>query len=160
MATADAGVVADPDTCVLCAAAAGGEPERLVHRGEAAACVMNRYPYTSGHSMVVPTRHVATPADLEAPESNELWATVEDAITATVAAFGTDGVNVGANIGAAAGAGLPDHLHVHVVPRWRGDTNFMTTIGGTRVIPEDLDDSARRLRDAWPESGPPQPSEP
>ena len=114
--------------------------------------VMNAYPYTNGHVMVLPQRAAADLTDLTDGERAELWALVTDAVAAVRAAFRADGVNVGLNLGAAAGAGVPDHLHVHVLPRWGGDTNFMTAVADTRVLPESLSSSWQRLRDAWPTS--------
>lgn len=122
----------------------------VVHRGERCAALLNAYPYSNGHLLVVPLRAVAELEDLDDDEHQELWATVRDAVTALRAAYSPEGVNVGANLGAAAGAGVPDHLHVHVVPRWTGDTNFMTAVANTRVLPESLDGCWERLRDAWP----------
>ena len=105
--------------------------------------------------MVLPCRAVADLDDLDPDESAELWAAVQLAVRALRAAYQPEGVNVGANLGTAAGAGVPDHLHVHVLPRWSGDTNFMTTLAETRVLPESLEQTWRKLRAAWPES--PQP---
>ena len=122
----------------------------IVHRGETCFVLLNAYPYTSGHMMVLPRRAVATLDGLDAVEHEELWATVRDAVAAVESAFSAGGVNVGLNLGPAAGAGVPGHLHVHVVPRWSGDTNFTTTTADLRVLPEALGDSWRRLREAWP----------
>ena len=122
----------------------------ILHRGPTCFAVMNAYPYSSGHLMVLPRRAVADLADLTADEHEELWATVRDAVAAVRTAFRPDGVNVGVNLGRAAGAGIPGHLHVHVVPRWAGDTNFTTTVANVRVLPEALVDSWVRVRDAWP----------
>ena len=122
----------------------------IVHRGETCFVLLNAYPYTSGHMMVLPRRVVATLDGLEAAEHEELWATVRDAVAAVESAFSPGGVNLGLNLGPAAGAGVPGHLHVHVVPRWFGDTNFTTTTADLRVLPEALGDSWRRLREAWP----------
>ena len=122
----------------------------IVHRGETCFVLLNAYPYTSGHMMVLPRRAVATLDGLDAAEHEELWATVCDAVAAVESAFSPGGVNVGLNLGPAAGAGVPGHLHVHVVPRWSGDTNFTTTTADLRVLPEALGDSWRRLREAWP----------
>ncbi len=123
----------------------------IVWRGERCFVVLNLYPYTSGHVLVVPVRPVADLADLEPSESSELWGTVEDAVTALRRAYDPDGVNVGLNLGRAAGAGIPGHLHVHCLPRWAGDTNFTTTVAATRVMPEPLGESWQRLRDSWPD---------
>jgi len=122
----------------------------VVWRGDTALAVLNAYPYASGHLLVMPRRHVAGFDDLEPGESAELWAATQRAVAAVDAAYRPDGMNLGANLGRAAGAGIPQHLHLHVVPRWSGDTNFMTAVAGVRVIPEALDDSWRRLHGAWP----------
>jgi ATP adenylyltransferase len=122
----------------------------IVWRGEECFAVMNLHPYTSGHVMVLPKRAVAELADLTDNESAELWEGVRAAVAAVTAAFSPHGINVGANLGRGAGAGIPDHLHIHVVPRWDGDTNFMTTIANTRVLPEAMIDSWRRIVAAWP----------
>jgi ATP adenylyltransferase len=122
----------------------------IVWRGEHCFAVLNAYPYTSGHLMVLPKRPVAALTDLTPDEHTELWAGVRDAVQAVETAYGPDGVNVGANLGKGAGAGVPDHLHIHVLPRWVGDTNFMTAVANVRVMPEALIDSWRRLTEAWP----------
>ena len=112
--------------------------------------MLNVFPYTSGHLMVLPRRAVAELSGLTDEEYLELWATVRDAVAAVETALDPGGVNVGVNLGRAAGAGIPGHLHVHVVPRWSGDTNFTTTVANVRVLPEALEESWRRLREAWP----------
>ncbi len=122
----------------------------VVWRGPTCFALLNAYPYTSGHLLVLPRRAVARLDGLTPVESAELWATVRDAVAALESAYRPDGVNVGMNLGRGAGAGIPDHLHVHVLPRWTGDTNFMTTVANVRVLPEALVDSWRRLRRAWP----------
>jgi ATP adenylyltransferase len=119
-------------------------------RGELASALLNAYPYTTGHLMVLPNRVVADLEDLKADEERALWATVRDAVVAIKAAYRPEGVNIGMNLGRAAGAGVPDHLHVHCLPRWTGDTNFMTAVAETRVLPEALDVTWRKLREAWP----------
>ena len=122
---------------------------RIVHRGDDVFVILNSYPYTSGHVLVMPYREVASLEDLTAAETAELWATVTDAVVAIKAAYRPEGLNVGLNLGAAAGAGVGGHLHVHVLPRWNADTNFMTAVAEARVLPEDLATSvaqaARRL---------------
>jgi ATP adenylyltransferase len=115
-----------------------------------AAAMVNAYPYTSGHLMVVPTRHVAELEDLADAEARALWGGVADAVRALKAAYRPDGLNLGANLGRAAGAGVPRHFHFHVLPRWDGDTNFMTTVADARVLPEALVVTAEKLRAAWP----------
>jgi len=122
----------------------------VVHRGALASVLLNAYPYTSGHALVLPNRAVAELTDLDDAEHTELWVLVRATVTAVQAAYRSDGINVGMNLGEAGGAGVPDHLHVHVLPRWSGDTNFMTSIAQTRVLPEPLDITWRKLRDAFP----------
>jgi ATP adenylyltransferase len=122
----------------------------VLARNEHAFAVMNAYPYTSGHLMVAPLRHESTLADLSRPEAAAVMALVQDANVAVLAAYSPDGINVGANIGRAAGAGVPGHVHVHELPRWSGDTNFMTTIAEARVLPEPLTKSYEKLIAAWP----------
>lgn len=126
------------------------EESFVVRRGELCSVLLNAYPYTNGHTMVMPNRAVAELADLTSRERQELWQLVEQSVAALRAAFDCDGVNVGMNLGLAAGAGVPEHLHVHVLPRWAGDTNFMTSVAQTRVLPESLRSSWEKLRAAWP----------
>lgn len=126
------------------------EETLVLWRGERCSALLNAFPYGSGHLMVLPNRAVPDLLDLDASESAELWALVHRAVAAIRAAYAPDGVNVGANLGAGAGAGVPDHLHVHCLPRWAGDTNFMTSVAETRVLPEPLEVTWRKLRDAWP----------
>lgn len=121
----------------------------VVHRGQRCSVVLNAYPYTNGHCLVLPNRATADLDGLDEDEHAELWRLVRHAVAVLRAAYGCDGVNVGLNLGAAAGAGVPDHLHVHVLPRWGGDTNFMTAVADARVLPEPLTSSWQRLRDAW-----------
>jgi len=131
--------------------ALGDDDEALVVvRGTACSVILNAYPYSSGHLMAVPNRAVEDIGSLTDDEYDELWRLVRDGVAAVRSAYGCGGVNVGANIGAAGGAGIPDHLHVHVVPRWTGDTNFMTTVAGVRVLPEALEVTLQRVRAAWP----------
>lgn len=140
--------------CVFCAILASGEADEDTHvvwRGERCVALLNAFPYTSGHLMVMPVRHVAEVEDLDGDEHIELWASVTDAIVALKAAYRPEGVNMGANLGRAAGAGVPGHFHVHVLPRWAGDTNFMTAVAGARVMPEALAVTDERLRAAWPD---------
>ena len=148
------GVPAEPgSSCVFCRIIASGASDeaRLVVREAAETIViMNAYPYASGHLLVMPIRHVSELSELEPSESAELWSVTRDAAAAIEAAYLPDGMNIGANLGRAAGAGIPRHLHLHVVPRWIGDTNFMTTIASVRVMPEALVDSWQKIRAAWP----------
>ena len=139
----------DPDGCLFCRLPDQGDAEALIiARGETVFGVLNRYPYTTGHVMVAPFRHVAGPGDLTTAEQSELWESLATAQQAIQTAMSPDGFNLGANLGRVAGAGVPGHLHLHLVPRWNGDTNFMTTVGDTRVLPEDLADTWGNLRAA------------
>ena len=137
----------EPRSCVFCAALdpAGPSPH-LVFRGERTYAILNKYPYNNGHLMVVPMRHVARLADATTVELNELITLTRLAEMALTEAYGAHGINVGMNLGRPAGAGVADHLHVHLVPRWDGDTNFMTVVGDTRVVPEEPAASVARLK--------------
>jgi ATP adenylyltransferase len=126
------------------------ETTYILWRGATCFALMNAFPYTTGHLMVLPQRAVAELDGLTDDEFTELWQGVRLAVSALKGAFRPQGVNVGLNLGAAAGAGFPGHLHVHCLPRWSGDTNFMTTVAETRVLPESISDSWRKLRAAWP----------
>jgi ATP adenylyltransferase len=117
--------------------------------GVAALVILNKYPYNNGHLMVVPFRHLSTLSVLDPAELQEVALLTQRAEAVLMAAYQPQGINVGINVGQAAGAGIEDHLHVHLVPRWVGDTNFMTTVGATRVLPEVLEDTAARLRLAF-----------
>jgi len=133
---------AGADGCVFCRILASDEPGEstyIVRRDPACAVVLNAYPYTSGHLMVMPVRHVADLEELTVEEAAGLWRELADAVRALKGAYSPDGLNVGANLGRSAGAGVPGHFHMHCVPRWNGDTNFMTTLGDTRVISQSLD---------------------
>ncbi len=151
--TTDAERRGDDRDCVFCAIAASGAPSPdngMVWRGDLTFAVLNAYPYASGHLLVLPLRHVSDLEELTGEESAELWVTTLAAVRAITVAYEPDGMNVGANLGRAAGAGIPRHLHFHVVPRWSGDTNFMTSIAGVRVIPETLAGAWDKLAKAWP----------
>ena len=124
------------------------EENLILFRGKTAFIILNRYPYTSGHLMVAPYQHTAEISDLSDEELLEIHQLVRNAMRWIQSAYHPNGFNVGLNVGSAGGAGIPSHLHWHVVPRWDGDTNFMTSIGNTRVIPEDLAISYRRLKEA------------
>lgn len=125
----------------------------IVHRGRRVFALMNAFPYISGHMMVLPYRQLATLEDLDADEHAELWSTVTDAVRAVKLAYQPGGVNVGVNLGQAAGGSVNEHLHVHVLPRWSGDGNFMTSVANARTLPEALEVSAAKLRAAWPDTG-------
>jgi ATP adenylyltransferase len=122
----------------------------VVWRGEHTFAILNAFPYTCGHVLLMPYREVPELEDLAPGESSELWAAVRDAVVAVKAAYRPQGINVGLNLGEAAGAGIPSHLHVHVLPRWSADSNFMTAVAEARVLPESLDDAWAKLRAAWP----------
>jgi diadenosine tetraphosphate (Ap4A) HIT family hydrolase len=138
--------------CVFCRIAQSPLPavERLVvAQQDGLMVVMNLYPYTSGHVMVIPERHTDVIAGLSDPESDALWAMIRRADIAVRKTFHPDGTNIGINQGIGAGASIPDHLHVHIVPRWANDTNFMTTVADTRVMIETIHRSYERLAGNW-----------
>jgi ATP adenylyltransferase len=136
------------DACFLCEAAASEEDrdDLVVHRGRKVFVILNRYPYTNGHVMVAPYAHEARLSESSQETLSELIQTVARAEKILREAYRADGLNVGVNLGSAAGAGLADHYHVHVVPRWKGDTNFMTVAGDVRVVPEEHGATLARLR--------------
>lgn len=121
-----------------------------MRRGATCFAILNAFPYSVGHVLVLPYREVADLEALDVHETAELWATVTDAVRAVKAAYTPEGVNVGINLGRPAGGSVAQHLHVHVVPRWTGDANFMTATANTRTLPEALPDTAAKLRAAWP----------
>jgi len=121
----------------------------IVHRGEKVFAIMNAFPYTSGHLLVVPYREVAELEDLSHDETLELWATVTTGVKVLKSVYKPEAMNVGINLGAAAGGSIAQHLHVHIVGRWGGDTNFMVATANTKILPEALDVSADRIRKAW-----------
>jgi ATP adenylyltransferase len=125
----------------------------IVTREEHCFAILNAYPYTSGHLMVVPNRPVRSLEELDAAAHAALWDLVRRSSAAVQRAYSPEGMNIGLNLGAAGGAGVPDHLHVHVVPRWSGDTNFMTSVAGARVLPEPLPDTWARLVEAFAHQG-------
>jgi len=127
----------------------GDEDTHIVHRGTAVFAILNAFPYSVGHLLVMPYREVGGLEDLDGPETAELWPTVTAAVVALKTAFAPEGVNVGLNLGRPAGGSVSEHLHVHVVPRWTGDANFMTATANTRTLPQALPDTAAKLRAAW-----------
>lgn len=137
--------------CVFCAAP--GQPDGpgslVVARGVNVFAILNRFPYTSGHLMVVPYAHQPTLEDLDSATRAEMMEMVNHGMCVLRAEYRAEGFNLGANIGAAAGAGIAVHVHFHIVPRWMGDTNFMSTVGETRVLPEELDETWRRISACW-----------
>lgn len=133
--------------CVFCTALANGDADPLiVWRGTHAFVILNLFPYNNGHLMVVPSRHIASLVDGTPEELSEIMELTRRSEIALREAFDPQGLNMGLNLGKAAGAGVLDHLHLHIVPRWTGDTNFMTIVGQTRVLPQELPVTADRLR--------------
>lgn len=119
----------------------------IVHRGKNSLIILNKYPYTSGHLMVAPLAHVANIEELDAETGNEIFQLITHSTTTLKMVYQPEGFNIGANLGQAAGAGIPGHLHFHIVPRWNGDTNYMSTIGEIRVIPEDIEVTYKRIKE-------------
>lgn len=142
---------AKPDGCIFCAAAAGSDDRKtlVVARGRTCFVMMNLYPYNSGHVMVVPNRHRSRLDELEDEELAELLRYSDYCVRVHELALRPEGYNIGMNLGRAAGAGIEDHLHIHVVPRWVGDTNFMPVLGDVKVMPEHLDATYRRLAEGF-----------
>jgi ATP adenylyltransferase len=142
-------------TCFLCALVEHDDEREglILERTRHTVTVMNLYPYGSGHLLIAPRRHVADLEALATEEAHELMAAQMRAVRAIKAAYSPDGLNLGANLGRAAGAGVPAHLHLHALPRWAGDTNFMTAVAEVRVLPEDLGTGWQKLRAAWPAPG-------
>lgn len=137
--------------CIFCLPeSTESDKDRLVlHRGKSCFVIMNMYPYNNGHLMVVPFKHINSLADLTDKESAEFFALVQKTVKVLQIAYNPDGINLGMNLGSAAGAGIADHIHMHIVPRWNGDVNFMTSAGGTRVIPEDFPEAYKRLKEQF-----------
>jgi ATP adenylyltransferase len=132
--------------CIFC------EPEEglVLHRGERAFALLNRFPYASGHLMVAPVRHLGAYGGLTDDEAREIHRIAAAGLAALAATSAPHGHNLGWNLGRVAGAGIVDHVHLHVVPRWEGDTNFMPVLADVKVLPEALAETARKLREAWP----------
>lgn len=140
----------DSQECVFCAKLeADDEPEYVLRRGETCFACLNIFPYTSGHILVVPNAHVDSIEYLPPECLCEIMTMCQQALAVLRQGYRPHGFNVGFNLGGMAGAGLPDHVHLHVVPRWAGDSNFMSVIGDTRVLPEMLDESWQRMRTLW-----------
>jgi ATP adenylyltransferase len=137
--------------CIFCKAIQqdDGPDNLIVFRGALAYVVLNRYPYTSGHVMVVPYEHSASLEDLSAETRSEIMELATRCIQVLRPVYNPQGFNLGVNLGAAAGAGIVGHVHLHVVPRWGGDTNFMSSVGGTRILPESIEDSFIRIQQYW-----------
>jgi ATP adenylyltransferase len=138
--------------CIFCRALQSDDDpgHQVIHRGERAFVMLNAYPYTNGHVMVSPNVHVDSLEALDEPTLLELMTLTQRSMAATREAYAPDGFNLGVNQGKVAGAGVEDHVHLHVVPRWGGDTNFMPVVGDVRVLPQSLEDSYRALTASWP----------
>ncbi len=144
--------------CIFCDAANPDSDAPLVlYRGGHGFVILNLFPYNNGHLMIVPRRHIASLVEASALELQELIELARRAEIVLTEAYAPQGLNIGVNLGRAAGAGVADHLHVHVVPRWSGDTNFMTVVGTVRVLPETLDQTADRLRPLFEKLAAPTP---
>ena len=140
-----------PAGCIFCDALQkeDGLENLIVARTPQSFVILNRYPYNNGHLMVVPIEHVPSIEDLTPKARQELMELVNHSIGMLRSIYHPDAFNLGVNIGAAAGAGVANHVHMHIVPRWNGDTNFMSIVGETRVLPEEMADTYRQLRDTW-----------
>lgn len=140
--------------CVFCDALKMPDgPENLVvYRGQHAFVILNRFPYTSGHIMIVPYQHASYLEELPPDVRAEIIELATEGLRILRQVYNPEGFNIGINIGEAAGAGITEHVHLHVVPRWTGDTNFMSTLGSTRVLPERLEDTYQRVRETWSSS--------
>ncbi|HLV36422.1 MAG TPA: HIT domain-containing protein [Spirillospora sp.] len=138
--------------CIFCNKIAGNDDvEQIVARSEYVYVTLNRYPYNNGHLMVVPYEHIETQEALSAEALTDLMLTINRSLGALRKLYNPAAFNLGANIGAAAGAGIAEHYHFHIVPRWPGDANFMSTVADTRVIPDTLDNTYRELKAIWQE---------
>ena len=139
------------NNCVFCNASqqTNDADNLIVFRGQLAFVILNRYPYTSGHLMVVPYTHQPSIENVDAATRSEMIELTTQSMTILRSIYAPDGFNLGANIGEAAGAGVATHVHIHVVPRWAGDTNFMSAVSDIRVLPETLDDTYQRVRETW-----------
>jgi len=136
--------------CIFCAALAAGDRETLIiHRGRRTFVILNKFPYNNGHVMVVPVRHAGHLTELDHDELHELMELTQTAERALTATYGPHGFNMGLNLGKPAGAGVLNHLHMHVVPRWSGDANFITIIGGSKVVPQLLRETRELLAAEW-----------
>jgi ATP adenylyltransferase len=137
--------------CIFCDAAAGSDDGEslVVYRGQHCFVILNRYPYTSGHLMVAPYLHVSRLSHVDETSAGEMMHLTRFSETALAEVYSPDGINLGMNMGEAAGAGIEQHIHMHVLPRWKGDANFMTSVGQTRIIPEVLSDTWAKLREVF-----------
>ena len=140
-----------PDRCVFCSAPeeSDGPNNLILHREKNTYVIMNRYPYNNGHLMIVPFEHTADMNSLSPEVRAELMEQVNIAVNKLKQIYKPQGFNIGINLGSAAGAGIAEHMHIHIVPRWNGDTNFISTVGETRVLPEELEATYQRLAEIW-----------
>ncbi len=141
----------DKEQCIFCEAALAGTDEEslVVYRGELSFVILNRYPYTNGHVMIAPYVHVSRLSQTSEATSGEMMRLTRVSEQIIEHAYHPDGLNLGMNLGEAAGAGIEQHIHMHVLPRWRADANFMTSVGDTRIIPEALNDTYAKLKEAF-----------
>lgn len=148
------GETSEPDHCVFCyKVEADDDAEYVICRSDHVYATLNLFPYNNGHLLIVPYAHVADIEDLAPEVMADLMRTAQEAVRALRAVYHPQAFNLGINLGPAAGAGIAEHFHMHLVPRWAGDTNYMTVVGQTRVIPDMLADTYRQLRTAWPQRG-------
>ena len=141
----------EQEGCIFCRAAeAEDEPGLVVHRGSKAFALLNKYPYAAGHLMVAPYRHVGEFSGLDDDETLEIHRLASEGMGALAQLYGPQGFNLGWNLGRIAGAGITDHVHLHLVPRWAGDTNFMPVLADVKVLPEHLVETRRKLAETWP----------
>jgi ATP adenylyltransferase len=141
----------EQEGCIFCRAVAGDDEDGFVlHRGREAFALLNRFPYASGHLMVAPYRHVGEFSELGEGEALEVHRLASQGMGALAQSYGPQGFNLGWNLGRIAGAGVTDHVHMHVVPRWAGDTNFMPVLADVKVLPEHLVETRRKLAEGWP----------
>ena len=140
-----------PDGCIFCAVVAASDDERtlVLHRGQHCFIILNLYPYNNGHLMIAPFDHSESIEQLPAEALTEMMTLSQKCLNILRRAYSPQAFNIGINIGAAAGAGVPGHVHLLIVPRWAGDTNFMSALANTRVIPEELPQTYQRLRELW-----------
>ena len=133
-----------PDGCVFCKCSIRSD-DYVIFEGKTCVVMMNKYPYISGHLMIIPKRHIGKIEDLTLDEKKEIFSLLDTSVRVLKEAMNPGGFNIGMNLGKAAGAGIEEHIHVHVIPRWEGDTNFMSVVGEVRVIPEDVAITAAKL---------------
>ncbi|MCK9275798.1 MAG: HIT domain-containing protein [Syntrophales bacterium] len=134
--------------CIFCIGSAR-EEKLILHEGETCFVIMNKFPYTAGHVMVAPYRHLSTVTDLVPEEKLELMNLIDRSVLALKKAFNPEGFNIGMNLGKVAGAGVDQHIHIHVVPRWSGDTNFVSVLGDVRIIPEEIENTRDTLKNCF-----------